>query len=1339
MATQASIDKVQTMYVAYYGRPGDPAGVTFWADVLDGNNGDWTPEIVDAFGTSAEFTERFATDEEGNPVDNTVLITELYQNMFNRAPEQAGLDFYLGLLEEGTATLASIALDIANGAQGLDLEILNNKVEVAGYYTEQVIANDAQYDSDDIDAAVDIIKGVTHIDASVDSAKSQVDEALAQQGGQPGEGFLLTVDQDNLVGTSGNDLFESYIFDNQNTFQSGDRINGGAGIDELYAELGDSSYFAIRGHSTDVEKVFFTSQSTNEWGSSGNNNVDTTGDKNTVDAERMVGVKEWWNTDSRADLKIEDIRILPNEITKDITIGLRNTDPGSMDDYDDYYEQSDDYYEQSYETNKVDFEVYFSPESLRPEAEVSTAALTLVITNPLRVSDGFNPDTPLKDVPYTQVAFSLDGETIFLDLDLENVETYDELFEALQTAVSTRSELNGMTIERNVDSYPFFSTDGEARVADEFILRFQSHQLEPVTPGWLAEGGLPPDNAFTAIVKAGDSVVTDPLITSTIILDNVGREDEAGSLTIGSMSTHGGVERFEITVENNDDNAYAGTQSGSWLSHMSSTNNTLQEVKVVNAAAGIENPDYLYLGTNMDQDGNNLHIMQDWPGGLDRDYDAITAVTTSLLNPDGLSDVRLFDASEMKGDVYVGAQITDAATRKYQDLVDHLSDDQADDVAFQYLTGDGDDSINLELDAGWAVANSRVIPGRHDFSFLADGGAGDDNIQVRIVNGLDGNGLEVLDFKDDWYNNQSINANVVINGGDGNDTIRTPGAGSATINGGTGNDSIYVDNTGESDGNADGYNNGHAAWVFNTADLDPSGVVDRDVNVGDLSGDAPASVSAVNAQLTVTFMGFEKTVAIADSVGKFTNVEITDLHINQAIKDAINQDNVLNKLLKAVDGPGRSLIIQSLIDGQMNDGKQIVDNLKVSFSTAPLTAQQTAPGLVLFSTATAATPALLDGFTPGDDALFGTWFGDETDGGDSEAHSDNRIEGGKDNDVIVLGTGEHSNDTVVYTGFNNGTDRIVNFQSGLIGDVAATTESVLVTFSGVEAGSNTTIDFDGVTVNLVAGDAVSIATQFVAQYVGGTDGWLASNNGDGTVTLTAPASGAIADLTAADFVVTDAPVGTADTTAVAVTISDNVDGNALDAETFSATFSGVEAGGDTTITFDGVTIVLPAGNADGIASAVAGGAYTNWTAAVDGGDNTKVNFTAISNGDGPNVSAEDFVITDVVSDTEISASVLTLVQGAPATLGETETGIDFLDFGAYDAKAVAVNGVAVLGTLPTTGVYINLVESNTNDGEYTINHVDLGALPAATDDVVTLIGVADFGIEQAFNANNFII
>lgn len=58
------------------------------------------------------------------------------------------------------------------------------------------------------------------------------------------EPIYLTVDQDILSGTSGNDTFNATIFDNQNTLQSGDRIDGGAGHDVLNADLGTSALFA---------------------------------------------------------------------------------------------------------------------------------------------------------------------------------------------------------------------------------------------------------------------------------------------------------------------------------------------------------------------------------------------------------------------------------------------------------------------------------------------------------------------------------------------------------------------------------------------------------------------------------------------------------------------------------------------------------------------------------------------------------------------------------------------------------------------------------------------------------------------------------------------------------------------------------------------------------------------------------------------------------------------------------------------------------------------------------------------------------------------------------------
>ena len=59
----------------------------------------------------------------------------------------------------------------------------------------------------------------------------------------------------------------------------------------------------------------------------------------------------------------------------------------------------------------------------------------------------------------------------------------------------------------------------------------------------------------------------------------------------------------------------------------------------------------------------------------------------------------------------------------------------------------------------------------------------------------------------------------------------------------------------------------------------------------------------------------------------------------------------------------------------------------------------------------------------------------------------------------------------------------------------------------------------------------------------------------------------------------------------------------MTAEVFTATFSGVEVGGDTTFQFDtmGAAVTIPAGSdAQTVASLVAGQAYGNWTA-VDNG------------------------------------------------------------------------------------------------------------------------------------------
>ena len=130
MASQASLILAQEMYVAYYGRPADPEGLAFWCIQFDLT--DNLDNALDAFGNSPEFQAGFAG------LTDTQLINNLYVQMFNHNADPEGLAFYLARLESGEATLATIAKQIADGAQALDRVILDNKIEVANFFTEDV-------------------------------------------------------------------------------------------------------------------------------------------------------------------------------------------------------------------------------------------------------------------------------------------------------------------------------------------------------------------------------------------------------------------------------------------------------------------------------------------------------------------------------------------------------------------------------------------------------------------------------------------------------------------------------------------------------------------------------------------------------------------------------------------------------------------------------------------------------------------------------------------------------------------------------------------------------------------------------------------------------------------------------------------------------------------------------------------------------------------------------------------------------------------------------------------------------------------------------------------------
>jgi hypothetical protein len=197
MATTESLAMVQEFYIAYYGRPADPDGLTYWADRFDAS--DDLTEVLAAFGESAEFTDNFGS------LTATELVNNLYQQMFGRDAEAEGLTFYTELLESEIATLASIAKMIVDGASGDDVTILANKVTVAQTYTDAVTSMDSTYESDDIADAQAILDAVDETDASVTAGNAAAEAEVASNVDViPGETFTLT---------NGTDIHTANIFD----------------------------------------------------------------------------------------------------------------------------------------------------------------------------------------------------------------------------------------------------------------------------------------------------------------------------------------------------------------------------------------------------------------------------------------------------------------------------------------------------------------------------------------------------------------------------------------------------------------------------------------------------------------------------------------------------------------------------------------------------------------------------------------------------------------------------------------------------------------------------------------------------------------------------------------------------------------------------------------------------------------------------------------------------------------------------------------------------------------------------------------------------------------------
>lgn len=211
MATRTETIK---LYVGYYDRASDATGLDYWlTEGADLNEDQLSNSFADQAETKVKYPDSMSSEE---------FVTAIYENVFNRPPEDRGLTFWVTALEEEKIERPDMILAVMNGALGDDKSTLDNKIEVSDSFATSGL--------DDYNQSVAVMAPVTNDDATVTAANDQINIWANES-----NGFSLTVQEDDIVGTGAADMIEGAVESNTlaSTYQSFDNIDGGEGDDVL--------------------------------------------------------------------------------------------------------------------------------------------------------------------------------------------------------------------------------------------------------------------------------------------------------------------------------------------------------------------------------------------------------------------------------------------------------------------------------------------------------------------------------------------------------------------------------------------------------------------------------------------------------------------------------------------------------------------------------------------------------------------------------------------------------------------------------------------------------------------------------------------------------------------------------------------------------------------------------------------------------------------------------------------------------------------------------------------------------------------------------------------------
>jgi len=170
--------QVTEIYVATFGRAPDPVGLGYWVGQVE--VGFLTiDQVAQSFFDQSETKAKYPQG-----TTNAAFITAIYQNVLNRTPDQAGLNYWIGELNRGAFSRSQAIMAIINGAKAVtgdptDAAILANKMKVGLYFAAATLG--PQLDSSTM--LLHAHNAMTSIDStavSVTTAMGNIDTLVKQ-------------------------------------------------------------------------------------------------------------------------------------------------------------------------------------------------------------------------------------------------------------------------------------------------------------------------------------------------------------------------------------------------------------------------------------------------------------------------------------------------------------------------------------------------------------------------------------------------------------------------------------------------------------------------------------------------------------------------------------------------------------------------------------------------------------------------------------------------------------------------------------------------------------------------------------------------------------------------------------------------------------------------------------------------------------------------------------------------------------------------------------------------------------------------------------------------------